>query len=101
MRRLATINGTPQKDLMPASSRSRANSGKRVSEAETRFPEFARDLLEAGIKSFCGVPLMVANRRIGVLGLASTQLDAFRQFKLQFMQRTADAANVADNLSAA
>jgi len=34
--------------------------------AETRFPEFARDLLEAGIKSFCGVPLMIANRRIGV-----------------------------------
>ena len=53
--------------------------------AETRFPDFARNLLEAGIKSFCGVPLMVANRRIGVLGLASAKPDAFRQLKLQFM----------------
>ena len=56
-------------------------------EAETRFPEFARALLEAGIKSFCGVPLMIANRRIGVLGLASTKPDAFRHFKLQYVQR--------------
>ena len=68
--------------------------------AETRYPEFARDLLEAGIKSFCGVPLMIANRRIGVLGLASAKPDAFRHFKLQFMQRSPDAAGVAGNLSA-
>jgi formate hydrogenlyase transcriptional activator len=56
-------------------------------EAETRFPEFARFLLEGGIRSFCGVPLMIANRRIGVLGLASVKPDAFHQFKLQFVQR--------------
>jgi formate hydrogenlyase transcriptional activator len=68
--------------------------------AETRFPEFARDLLEAGIQSFCGVPLMIANRRIGVLGLASSEPDAFRHFKLQFMQRSPDAASVAGNLYA-
>src|SRR5881409_2709101 len=37
-------------------------------DAETRFPEFARALLETGVKSFCGVPLMIGNRRIGVLG---------------------------------
>ncbi len=67
-------------------------------EAETRFPEFARALLETGIRSFCGVPLMIGNRRIGVLGLASTKPDAFRHFKLQFMQRGAQkAASVADN----
>ena len=68
--------------------------------AETRFPEFARDLLEAGIQSFCGVPLMIANRRIGVLGLASTKPDAFRHFKLQFMQRSPEAASAAGNFSA-
>src|SRR6266566_3346312 len=56
-------------------------------EAETRFPEFARALLEAGIRSFCAVPLMIGNRRIGVLGLASAKPGAFRDFKLQFMQR--------------
>jgi formate hydrogenlyase transcriptional activator len=56
-------------------------------EAETRFPEFARFLLQGGIRSFCAVPLMIANRRIGVLGLASVKPDAFHQFKLQFVQR--------------
>ena len=68
-------------------------------EAETRFPEFAQALLEAGIKSFCGVPLMIGNRRIGVLGLASTKPGAFRDFKLQFMQRSSpEAASVAGNI---
>jgi formate hydrogenlyase transcriptional activator len=62
-------------------------------EAETRFPEFARALLEAGIQSFCGVPLMIASRRIGVLGLASNKSDAFRDFKLQFMQRGSQEAD--------
>ena len=67
-------------------------------EAETRFPEFAKALLETGIKSFCGVPLIIGSRRIGVLGLASTKPDAFRHFKLQFMQRgSQEAASVADN----
>jgi formate hydrogenlyase transcriptional activator len=56
-------------------------------QAETRFPEFAETLLVSGVKSFCGVPLMIGDRRIGVLGLASTLSDAFRDFKLQFMQR--------------
>src|ERR1700722_4776202 len=56
-------------------------------EEERRFPEFASALLDAGIKSFCGVPLMIPSRRIGVLGLASTKPDAFRHFKFQFMHR--------------
>src|SRR6266436_7721552 len=47
-------------------------------EAETRFPDFARALLEAGIRSFCGLPLMIGDRRIGVLGLASAKPGAFR-----------------------
>src|SRR6185503_13796200 len=57
-------------------------------EAEKRFPEFARALLEAGIKSFCGLPLMIGNRRIGVLGLASANPGAFRGFTLQYLQRS-------------
>jgi formate hydrogenlyase transcriptional activator len=55
---------------------------------ETRFREFAETLLESGVKSFCGVPLMIGDRRIGVLGLASTLSEAFRDFQLQFMQRS-------------
>jgi formate hydrogenlyase transcriptional activator len=62
-------------------------------EAESRFPEFARALLQAGIKSFCAVPLMIAQKRIGVLGLASTKPFAFRHFNFQFMQREASAAS--------
>ncbi len=61
-------------------------------EAETRFPEFARALLQAGLKSFCAVPLMIAQKRIGVLGLASTKPLAFRHFNFQFMQREASPA---------
>ena len=63
-------------------------------EEEKRFPEFARALLEAGIKSFCGVPLMIPSRRIGVLGLASIKPDAFRHFKFQLMQRSSEGAAV-------
>ena len=69
-------------------------------DSDTHFPEFSRALLEAGIKSFCGVPLMIASRRIGVLGLASTKPDAFRHFTLQFMQRSSQAtASDTGNLS--
>ena len=69
-------------------------------EADTRFPEFARALLEAGIKSFCGLPLMIDNRRIGVLGLATTKPDAFRNFKLQYLQRSSpETAEAASQLS--
>ena len=69
-------------------------------EAETRFPEFAKALLETGIKSFCGLPLMIGNRRIGVLGLASTKPAAFHHFNLQYMQRSSpESANVAGILS--
>jgi len=56
-------------------------------ESERRFPDFARLLLESGMKSFCGVPLMIADRPIGVLGLASTKPGAFRDFNWEFVQR--------------
>ena len=56
-------------------------------QSERRFPEFAQVLLESGMKSFCGVPLMIANRPIGVLGLASTRPEAFRDFNWEFVQR--------------
>jgi len=56
-------------------------------ESERRFPDFARLLLESGMKSFCGVPLMIANRPIGVLGLASTRPAAFHNFNWEFVQR--------------
>src|SRR5258708_5601836 len=56
-------------------------------ESERRFPDFARLLLESGMKSFCGVPLMIANRPIGVLGLASTRPPTVRPLNWEFVQR--------------
>ena len=56
-------------------------------QSERRFPEFAQVLLESGMKSFCGVPLIIANRPIGVLGLASARPEAFRDFNWEFVQR--------------
>ena len=38
-------------------------------EESTLFPEFARALLDAGVKSFSGVPLTIGARRIGVRDL--------------------------------
>jgi transcriptional regulator with GAF, ATPase, and Fis domain len=69
-------------------------------ENERRFPDFATLLLESGMKSFCGVPLMIADRPIGVLGLASTRPEAFRDFNWEFVQRgPADTAGLARMLS--
>lgn len=68
-------------------------------ENEPEFPDFAAVLLESGIKSFCGVPLMIADRPIGVLGLASTKTDAFRDFNWEFVQRgPGDTASLAKML---
>jgi transcriptional regulator with GAF, ATPase, and Fis domain len=58
-----------------------------AAEEDARFPDFALLLLEWGIKFFCAVPLLLANRRIGVLGLASTSREALRSFDLEFAQR--------------
>ena len=65
-------------------------------ENKPEFPDFAAVLLQSGIKSFCGVPLMIADRPIGVLGLASTKVEAFRDFNWEFVQRGAeDTASLA------
>jgi formate hydrogenlyase transcriptional activator len=56
-------------------------------EEQASFPDFARMLLDCGIRYFCAVPLMLANRRIGVLGLTSASPEALRSFDLEFVQR--------------
>lgn len=56
-------------------------------ESESRFPEFAQLLRDCGIKYFCAIPMMVANLRVGVLGLVSTSRDALSCFDLQFEGR--------------
>ena len=64
-------------------------------ECESRFPEFAQLLRDCGIKYFCAVPMMLANLRIGVLGLISTSRDALSRFDLDFERRKdVSSANV-------
>ena len=63
-----------------------------AAETETRFPDFAALLLKWGIKHFCAVPLVHANRRIGVLGLASNRADVLGRFDLDFVN--AGTANI-------
>ena len=60
---------------------------------DSLFPEFARVLLDCGIKYFCAVPLMLANRRIGILGLAGTSREVLRNLDVEFVKR--GVANIA------
>ncbi|MGA2245123.1 MAG: sigma 54-interacting transcriptional regulator [Verrucomicrobiota bacterium] len=67
-----------------------------AAEAESFFPDYARRLLEWGVKYFCAVPLMLQDRRMGVLGFASTRREALDDFYLNFTSdgrtRVADAS---------
>ena len=56
---------------------------------ETRFPEILRLMRENGVKSFCGLPLTTAHRRVGVLGFGSIKLDAYPLDNLEFLGRVA------------
>jgi len=64
-----------------------------AAEEDSRFPHFAHLLLNWGIKYFCAVPLMIAHRRIGVLGLAGASREALRNLDVEFVKR--GVANVA------
>lgn len=58
-----------------------------TAEEDAGFPDFARLLLERGINHYCAVPLIIANRRIGVLELASTRREALRNLDIEFLRR--------------
>jgi formate hydrogenlyase transcriptional activator len=65
-----------------------------AAEEESRFSDFVRLLLERGIKYFYAVPLMLADRRIGILGLASASRKALLGFDFKFIPRAvADIAS--------
>ena len=64
-------------------------------ERETRFPEILQLLRENGVKSFCGLPLTSAHRRVGVLGFGSVHLSAYQEADLEFLGRVATQVAVA------
>jgi len=96
---LRTALNEPMADAMAAWVSQHQQLLKINTGAETLFPEFAWALLEAGMKSFCGVPLMIANQRIGVLGLVSAEPDAFNQFNLDcILWRSPEASKMEDHM---
>ena len=56
---------------------------------ETRFPEMLNLMRENGVKSFCGLPLATAHRRVGVLGLGSISPDSYPADQLNFLGQVA------------
>src|SRR4029077_12410338 len=56
-------------------------------ERETRFPEIMGFLRSAGMRSFCAFPLTSPLRRLGALGLTSSEEDAFREIDAEFLQQ--------------
>src|SRR5262245_38942989 len=66
---------------------------------ETRFPRLTPRLLENGVRSFCGVPLTTALRRLGAMGFGSTQRRLYHEAEVNFMQHVAKQVAVAvDNV---
>src|SRR5215831_18866029 len=64
-------------------------------EAETRFPEAMMRLQEAGMKSFCALPLTTAHRRIGAMGFGSKRYDAYSESDPDFLSHVARQVSVA------
>jgi formate hydrogenlyase transcriptional activator len=56
---------------------------------ETRFPEMLALMRENSVKSFCGLPLTTAHRRVGVLGFGSVKPNAYHATDLDFLGRVA------------
>jgi formate hydrogenlyase transcriptional activator len=64
-------------------------------EKETRFPEVIDLMRQAGVRSFCGLPLTTAHRRLGTLGFGSTHEHAYDDRELEFMSQVAAQVAVA------
>ena len=58
--------------------------------AENRFSPGMEFLLEMGIRSYCVLPLTTAKSRIGVLGLGSSEVNAYSHSDLDFLKRVSE-----------
>ena len=66
---------------------------------ETRWPTVTRRMQEDGIRSFCGVPLTTAVRKLGAMGFASLRTHAYGVGDLEFLQEVGKQVAVAvDNV---
>jgi formate hydrogenlyase transcriptional activator len=63
--------------------------------ADIRFLADLNFLREKGIRSYCTLPLTTAQKRLGALGLGSSQVDAYREKDLRLLPRVAELVAVA------
>src|SRR4030095_10075972 len=59
-------------------------------DTETRFPRMMARLKQYGMQSACALPLTTVHRRLGGLGLGSTQPDAYPEEEIRFLTLVAD-----------
>jgi len=62
---------------------------------ETRFERTVSLLKERGIRSYCTLPLTSAQRRLGALGLGSSQLNAYSESDVRLLLRVAELVALA------
>ncbi len=62
---------------------------------ESRFPKSTPLLRENGVRSYCGVPLTTAQRRLGAMVFGSLQKRIYQEAELKFMQQVAKQVAVA------
>lgn len=60
-------------------------------QAEVEFRDFAWRLAGNGIRAFCAAPLTIGSRRVGVIGLASSEPEAFGDFDFELFEGDAMA----------
>jgi formate hydrogenlyase transcriptional activator len=63
--------------------------------SDIRFLPDLNVLKEKGIRSYCTLPLTTAQKRLGALGLGSSQVDAYREKDLRLLPRVAELVAVA------
>ncbi len=62
---------------------------------ESRFPEGFKLVREAGMRSYCCLPLTTAQKRLGGMGLGCSQMHFCEDEDLRFLQRVAELVAVA------
>ena len=62
---------------------------------ETRFQPAVKVLRDAGMNSYCGLPLKAAQKRLGALGLGSFRSNAYGENDLRLLARVAELVAIA------
>lgn len=62
---------------------------------ELRFPRVLKILSERGVRSYCMLPLTTAQKRLGAMGMGSTQVNAYTDQDARLLQRVAELVALA------